>query len=241
MTEEIKESPALSPQTRADKHSSEVWQVLWFFVHLAAVYLIVQFVTPWLAGWTHTMLVPILRSPSGRFQFFFSHLLAFSFIPAFVSGLASARFKHRAAEFVWLVPTMILAYKFVTFPAPSVFQSQLSAAFHQYFGCGFIIPDASNFHDLFMFSANYDMMRGIAQHQFTAPFYAGIGYSLATWVGRRTQLRERTAEVLKAWRDPDSSKGNRRRSGVVSRRQCSKRLEPPRRTFARFPACGALD
>src|SRR5215468_8847443 len=71
MTEETKESQVFF-QSRADKHGSEVWQVLWFFVHLTAVYLIVQFVTPWLAGWTHGTLLPILqlRSPSGRFQFF---------------------------------------------------------------------------------------------------------------------------------------------------------------------------
>jgi len=197
MTGETEEPQVLSKDEQ-DKRSNG-WQALWFLVHLAAVYVIVRFVTPWLAGWTHRTLLPILRSPSGRFQFFFSHLLAFSFIPAFISGLANARFRHRVAEFVWLVPTVVLAYKFVTFPAQSVFQSQFSAAFHQYFGGGFIIPDASNFHDLFAFSANYDMMRGMAQHQFTAPFYAGIGYSLAAWVTRRTGLRQRAAEIMKAW------------------------------------------
>lgn len=34
---------------------------------------------------------------------------------------------------------MILAYKFVTFPTPSVLQSHFSAAFHQYFGGEFVI------------------------------------------------------------------------------------------------------
>lgn len=94
----------------------------------------------------------------------------------------------------WLTATA----KTRIFPAPSVFQSQFAGAFHQYFAAGFLIPDARNFHDLFTFSANSDMMRGLAQHQFTAPFYAGIGYSLAAWVSRRTQLGKRAAEMLQA-------------------------------------------
>jgi hypothetical protein len=197
MTEETEE-PRILSEDKSDNRSDR-WQALWFFVHLAAVYVIARFVPPWLAWWTHRTLPPIFPITSGRFQFFFSHLLAFSFIPAFASGLVNARFRHRAAEFVWVVPTIILACKFVTFPAPSVLQSQFSAAFHQYFGGGFAIPDANNFHDLFAFSANRDMMRGIAQQQFTAPFYASIGYSLGAWLTRRTDLHRRAAEIMKAW------------------------------------------
>jgi hypothetical protein len=89
MTGETEEPQVLSQDKPDKRSSSNGWQGLWFFVHLAAIYVIVQFVTPWLAGWTHRILLPILRSPSGRVQFFFSHLLAFSFIPAFVSGLAN--------------------------------------------------------------------------------------------------------------------------------------------------------
>jgi hypothetical protein len=55
-------------------------------------------------------------------------MLAFSFVPAFGVGLINAKFKHRVAQFVWLVPTAILAYKFLAFPAPSVFHSQFFTA-----------------------------------------------------------------------------------------------------------------
>jgi hypothetical protein len=198
--EEATEKQGL-PQDRPDRPSANGWQVLWFLVHLAAVYAIVQVVTPWLAGWTHGTLLPLLRHPtsSGRFEFFFSHILAFSFIPAFLSGLINARFKHKAARFVWLVPAIILAYKFVTFPAPSVFQSQFSAAFHQYFGGDFLIPESHNFQELFSFGSNADEMRGMAQHQFTAPFYAGVAYSVAAWIGLRTELSRKVAQGVKKW------------------------------------------
>jgi hypothetical protein len=191
-----------APHDGPDTHSARGWQVLWFLVHLAAVYTIVKFVTPWLAGWTRGTLLPLLQHPtsSGRFQFFFSHILAFSVIPAFLSGLVNARFKHKAAQFVWLIPTVILAYKFATFPASSVFQSQFSAAFHQYFGSGFVIPEFRDWQELFSIAGtNSDVWRGMAQHQFTAPFYAGVAYSVAAWIGLRTGLSRKVSERVERW------------------------------------------
>lgn len=52
---------------------------------------------------------------------------ALSVVPAFFAGLINTRFKNKAAQFVWLVPAVILVYKFATFPAPSVFKSQFAA------------------------------------------------------------------------------------------------------------------
>jgi hypothetical protein len=139
-------------------------------------------------------------SSSGRFEFLFSHILALSFIPAFLSGLINVRYRHKAAQFVWLVPAAILAYKFATFPAPSVMQSQFPAAFHQYFGGGFLVPEFKNWQDLFSIAgSNNDMTRGMAQLSFTAPFYAGVGYSAAAWIGRHIELRRRVAEGVKQW------------------------------------------
>jgi len=180
------------------------WQVLWFLPHVAVVYVITNFCSTRLAGWTRGTLLPILQQPtsSSGFEFFFSHIFVFSFIPAFAVGLINARFKHRVVEFVWLVPTVILAYKFLTFPAPSVFHSQFSAAFHQYFEGGFLIPDARDWHDfLTIVRSNPDMARGTTQLNFTAPFYAGIGYSLAAWIGYRTDLSRKVSEKVKNWED----------------------------------------
>jgi hypothetical protein len=180
------------------------WQVLWFLLHVAAVYAITNFCTPWLAGWTRGTILPLVQHPtsSSSFEFLFSNLLAFSFAPAFAVGLINARFKHRVAQFVWLVPTIILAYKFLIFPAPSVFHSQFSAAFHQYFGGGFLIPEFRDWHEFWtIVGSNSDMTRGRAQLDFTAPFYAGIGYSVAAWIGRRANLNQKVSERVKSWED----------------------------------------
>jgi hypothetical protein len=185
-------------------HSAAGWQILWYFLHLAAVYAIVEFCTPWLAGRTHGVLLPLLHHPSssGRFEYFYSHLFAFSFIPGFAAGLLNARFKHKAAQFVWLVPAVILAYKLATFSAPSVLQSQFSAAFHQYFGGGFIIPEFRDWRDFWsIVGSNPGMLRGMAQLKFTAPFYGGVGYGLAAWLARRTDLNRKVADKVMRWEE----------------------------------------
>lgn len=183
-------------------YSAGGWQILWFLLHLAVVYIIVHFFTASLAGWTRGTVLPLLHLPtsSSPFEFLYSHILALSFVPAFFAGLINARFKHKAAQFVWLVPTVILAYKFATFPAPSVFQSQFTAAFHQYFGGGFVIGEFRDWREFWnIVESNSDMMRGMAQMRYTAPVYAGVAYSVAAWIGRRVELSQRVADKVGAW------------------------------------------
>jgi hypothetical protein len=190
----------VSAEDKPAGHSKSGWQALWFLLHLA--YALVKFCTPWLAGWTAGKVLPLLQHPtsSGPFQFLFSHLFGFSFFPAFLLGLINARFKHKSAQFIWLVPTVILAYKFVTFPAPSVFASQFSAAFHQYFAGGFLLTGSWTSSGLEL-AISPDILRGLAQIEFTAPFYAGVGYSIAAWMGCRTDLSRKVAEKVPRWEE----------------------------------------
>jgi hypothetical protein len=185
------------------QRSGTGWQGLWFLAHLAAIYAIVHFCTPSLAGWTRETLLPLLQRPtdSGRFEFFFSHILAFSFIPAFLAGLLNARFKHKAAQLVWIVPALILAYKYLTFTPPSGLANQ-SGAFHYYFGGDFVVPEFRSYHEMFEIAAsNADMSRGMDQLKFTAPFYASVGYALAAWIGCRTQVAQKVAARLRTWEE----------------------------------------
>jgi glucan phosphoethanolaminetransferase (alkaline phosphatase superfamily) len=194
--------PPVQPQEGPSPPRYKWLDILWFVLHMAAVYAMVNFCTVPLAAWTAGTLLPLLQHPtsSGSFQFLYSHILAFSFTPAFLAGLTNARFKHKVAQFVWFVPAVILAYKFVTFPAPSVWQSQFSGAFHQYFAGAFSIREFRNWDDFWsIVRSNPDMMRGLAQQTFTAPFYAGVGYSVAAWIGRRSDLNRKVAEKVKRW------------------------------------------
>jgi hypothetical protein len=185
--------------------NSVIWQPVRFLLHLSAVYAIAKYGVPWLSAWTRGTLLPFLQRPtsSSSFEFLFSHIVALSLIPALIAGLANARFKHKVAWFVWLVPAAILTYMFLTFPTPSVFQSQLAAAWHEYFGGGFSIADfRGSAREFVMFvGSNPDIRRGLAQLNITAPFYAGFGYSLAAWIGQRASLADKLGEKVKSWED----------------------------------------
>ena len=203
--EDRTEGPALSSD-QPKRRPGAAWQLLWFLVHLAAVYVIVNFCTVWLAGWTRGRVLPLLQIPSNsssQFEFLYSHLLAFSFIPAFLLGLTNVRLKHKVAEFVWVVPAVVLAYKLATFSAAtSVLVNQSSSAFHQYFGGGFLIPEYRDWHDFWaIVGSNSDMTRGMAQLRFTAPFYAGVGYSLGAWISLRKALDRYVFEKVTKWEE----------------------------------------
>jgi len=177
------------------KASSLVRNGIRYGLHLAAVYAIVRFVTIWLAGLTHGTILPFLqqRPPSGSvFQFAFSHLFAFSFLPALIFGFLYAEwwYRHRVAVFVWIVPVAVLSYKFAIFPT-TIFQNHFAAAFHEYFGGGFVIPEFHyhNYQELFQLVApNPDVMRGLEQFGYTAPAYVAIGYSIGTWMAIRFRI-----------------------------------------------------
>ncbi|MGA3054905.1 MAG: hypothetical protein ABSD63_11920 [Candidatus Korobacteraceae bacterium] len=193
-------------QSKPTGSASVPRQIVRFVLHLAAVYVTAKFSTQFLAEWIQDTLLPALQSPrsSSRFEFLLSHLFAFSFGPAVVVGLCNARFRHKVAEFVWLVPAVILAYKFFTYSTgTSVLQAEswrALSAFHQYFGGGFVVPDYRNWKQFWaMVASNPDMTRALDQLTFTGPFYAGVGYSVGAWIGRRTELDRKIVEKVRRW------------------------------------------
>ena len=178
------------------KASTLVRNGIRYLLHLAAIYAIVSFVTIRLAGLMHGTILPFLqqRPPSvSVFQFAFSHLFAFSFLPGLIFAFLYAEwwYRHRVAVFVWIVPVAVLFYKFATFPT-TIFQNHFAAAFHEYFGGGFVIPEFHSYHsyqELFQLAAlNPDVMRGMEQFGYTAPAYVAIGYSIGTWIAIRFRI-----------------------------------------------------
>lgn len=117
--------------------------------------------------------------------FFLPHLLAFSAIPAFVVGLViNARFRHKAAEYIWIVPVVILTYEFI-FHGPEIYPTMLSdsnfpKAFHFFFGGG-LPTDVTNWRA--------DWYRVSAQIRFTAPAYGGLAYSFGAFLGMNPRSR----------------------------------------------------
>lgn len=176
-----------------------------FILHLAAVYLSVNVFTTELARWANRALFPLLHIPSsaGGLVFLSAHLFAFSFFPGFVLGLSAGKFKHKVAELVWAVPAIILAYRLLTFsssPSSVLLQRESPSALHYYFSSLFVITSAGEYvWNSSNPSANV-VPQTIAQLRYTAPFYAGIAYSLASWLCTRIRLSDRVAARINKWR-----------------------------------------
>lgn len=161
-------------------------------VHLAVVYALAIYVTPRMSYWTRDLLWLLApANTSSRFEFLYSHLFVFSFLPALACGLLDARFRHRSGKYVWIVPTVVLAYKLMSFPSVTSVLIPHSSAFHQYFGSGFHIPEFHDWHEFWQVVVpNPDYQRGMAQLTFTAPFYASVGYCTGMWISIRSGLVE---------------------------------------------------
>ena len=102
-------------------------------------------------------------------------------------GLLNTGFKHRVAEFVCIVPALVLLYKLVASPKMGSMLAQTSSwpALHEYFRKAFLIAESHNWTQFAQLFSNPDMVRGATQRTFTAPFYGGNAYSLAAMIGRR--------------------------------------------------------
>lgn len=182
-------------------------KALQFGLHLASVYLLVYYGSAWLAGRFHSWILPLIdpTNQTSSFQFTFSHVFAFTFIPACVAGFINSRYWPHWGSYVWTIPALLLSYKLVTFPA-TVFQNHFDAAFHYYFAGGFLIGEFRSYEEMFANASNPDIWRGIDQLHVTGFFYAGLGYSLAAMLARSA----RTNELVRAFlhrnsETPDSS------------------------------------
>ena len=171
-------------------------QALRFILHLLAVYLIVWFCAPWIAGRFYDWFLPLLHSghDESRMQFMFSHLFAITVLPGLLAGFINSRYRHKVATFVWTVPALLMLYKLIAFPT-SVFEDHWSLAFHYYFAGGFVIAEAYSYRELFgMMGPRSDLLRGVQQLHTTGLFYASLGYSLAAWLGPRARFHAKLPE-----------------------------------------------
>jgi hypothetical protein len=164
--------------------------VLRFLCHLAAVYAIAELVVPLFGGWVCARLMP-LAAPGRRIECVYSHLFAFSLIPALSVALVNARFRHAAAQYVWSVPLAVLAYKVAIFSNDASLlypSSGIAQGFHHYLGGNFSIPayaSREELRQLYAYGPPDEMIRGFDQERYTVPFYVGVGYALSSLVSIR--------------------------------------------------------
>lgn len=173
-----------------------------FALHTTAVPLCGIFLGPWLFSRWFVWILPLLRiSPDmPRGDYWLQHLELVSIIPALVFGALVARYFERLASWAWVVPTMILSYKLLTFTNPDA--SVLASAdqwsrFSYYFVIQQHMPTFSN-----LGLGGSDPIRVAQQLDITVPFYSGIAYSIGALLTKHKVI-ERFVSSLRREPEPE--------------------------------------
>jgi hypothetical protein len=158
-----------------------------FALHTAAAAICGIHLGPWLLSRWYAWVLPLTgRSnhiPTGN-----DHLQNFelvSIVPALIVGYLLARRFGRFAAYAWVLPTLVLVFKLLTFtePSVSVLASSSSMTRFEYF---FVIQ-----RTMPTFTPGFggvDPIRVAQQMTVIAPFYAGLAYSVGALAGKRHLL-----------------------------------------------------
>lgn len=158
-----------------------------FALHTAAAAICGIHLGPWLLSRWYVWVLPLtgrtIHIPRGN-----DHLQNFelvSIIPALGLGYLLARRFGRFAAYAWVLPTVVLAYKLLTFTEPyaSVLEASSSMTRFEYF---FVIQ-----RSIPTFTPGFggvDPMRVALQMIVVAPFYSGLAYSVGALAGKRNLL-----------------------------------------------------
>jgi len=145
-----------------------------FALHTAAAAVCGIHLGPWLLGRWYAWMLPLTgmsgHIPTGND--YLRHFELASIVPALVVGYLLSRRFPRAA-YAWILPTVVLAYKLLTFTEPrvSVFAPASSTRFEYFFVIQRTMP---TFTPGF---GGVDPVRVVQQMMVVAPFYAGLAYS----------------------------------------------------------------
>lgn len=158
-----------------------------FAFHTTAAVLCGLHLGPWSLRWLMwgLSLAGMSRSiPAG--DDYLQHFELASIVPAFVLGYVLSRHLRRLAMYAWILPTVVLAYKLLTFSEPpsSIFAPHHTTRFSYFFVIQRSMP---------WFTSGFlagDPVRIAQQVLVIAPFYSGLAYSLGALAARHDTLRK---------------------------------------------------
>ena len=158
-----------------------------FALHTTAAAVCGMHFGPWLLSRWYAWILPLTgmssHMPTGND--YLQHFELASIVPALAIGYLLSRYFARFAAYAWILPTVVLVYKLLTFTEPqvSVLAPVHSLTRFDYF---FIIQ-----RTMPTFTPGFggvDPIRVAEQMDFVAPFYASIAYSAGALTGRRNLL-----------------------------------------------------
>jgi hypothetical protein len=169
-----------------------------FALHTAIVYTCALHISMFLVGRWFAWGAPILRIPSRvpPADWYLQHLELVIIIPALLAGYINVvrfvpaivgrsiwdnRFDS-AVRWAWSIPTLVLSYKMLQYHAPSsVLFSTSITAMKYFFDIQKVMPTWAN-------PLASDPSRVAAQIFVTAPFYAGVAYSVGAFLSKHQLL-----------------------------------------------------
>ena len=180
-----------------------------FALHTTAVPLCGIFLGPWLFSRWFVWILPLFRvSPAmPRADYWLQNLALVSIVPALVFGALIARYFEKLASWAWIVPTIILFYRLLTFTDAnaSVLASTDSwSRFSYYFVIQQHMPTFSR-----SFGLSGDPIRVAQQLDVTVPFYSGIAYSVGAQLTKHKAI-DRIVSSLRREVPPDAFAENDR-------------------------------
>jgi hypothetical protein len=177
------------PPERVDRGptSTPVWLGL-FLLNTVVIYIFALRVSPILVGRWFAWVAPMVGFPRNipSTDWYLQHLEIVTILPALVAGyfdlgrmIPTAVGEHiadwhsgSAAVWAWTVPCTALVYNMLAFQPPtSVLLANSTSAFTYFFEIQRVMPTFAN-------PLASDPVRVFAQMFVTAPFYAGVAYSL---------------------------------------------------------------
>jgi hypothetical protein len=163
-------------------------ELLWFFIHTVAVYVCAVHVSPIIIGRWFAWLAPSAELTQGASagNWYLQHLEIVTLIPASLFGFLFARWQPSSSTWAWVVPTIMLCSGLIIYSRPhSVFGNGGPSGVAYFFEIQRFMPTAA---DPFV----SDARRVYKQMFVTAPFYAGISYSIAAWLAKASRKGSRS-------------------------------------------------
>ncbi len=176
-----------------------------FALHTTAATVCGIFFGPWLFSRWFVWILPLFGgSGASRADYWLQHLELVSILPALVLGVVIARYFEKFAAWAWVVPTIILAYKLLTF-AGATASVLVSADSWSRFSYYFVIQQHMPIFSQ-KFGLSGDPVRVAEQIDVTVPFYSGIAYSVGA-LSTKYKAIERVVASLRREREPDLPAG----------------------------------
>ncbi len=177
------------PTTIPIHHSPEstFGRTVAFGMHTATVYFLALRFSPSLVGYGSRLLFRLanisLRIPSA--DWYLQHLELITAVPALVAGYVVVRRPNSVGVWAWCIPTLVLLYRIATYkpPVSVLVGSGFVDRLEYFFAIQQVAPTFAN-------PLASDPIRVVAQMFVTAPFYAGLAYSVGALLAKRKLVQK---------------------------------------------------